>query len=655
MRIAFNRFWLSNHSISTHFNQKRQFLRLTLIGLFSISICSLSPSSKANQSTDSNPIIISHAIAMHGTPKYPADFKRFEYTSPRAKKGGELKLHSLGTFDSFNGFIPKGHPADHLGLIYDTLMVGSSDEAFSRYGLVAKAIEYPEDRSWAIFHLNPAARFHDHHQVDADDVVFTFHTLIEKGSPHFRIYYKDVDNVIALDKLRVKFTFKPGASKEMPLTVSELPILPKHYWQDKDFTAASLTAPLGSGPYKIGKFEAGRNITYDLVEDYWGKDLPVRKGLYNYKHITHIYFRDFTIAMEAFKAGVVDVRVERVSKLWATAYTGRAIDEGRLLTEEIEHENPTGMQAFLFNLRNPLFKDRTLRQAMGLAFDFEWTNENLFYGAYKRTQSFFSNSELASSGLPSEAELALLEPFREQLPEEVFTQVYQAPVSGELPNNRINLRKAKNLLDDANYRVEDNQLLTPDGKPVSFEIMLYDTGFKRVINPFIRGLKKLGINAKIRMVDTSQYINRARAFKFDMIVNSTSQSLSPGTEQVSFWHSSSANTSGSRNLMGIKNPVVDSLVEQLINAEDRESLITHTRALDRVLLHNHYVIPHWHINHHRLAYWDKFDRPSITPRYDIGFETGLMSWWIDPRKAKGINRSQVEAESNQITKEAAEN
>lgn len=655
MRKAFNRFWLSNHPLCTLFNQKTCVRHRILIGLSAIFISTLCSLSLASESTSENPITISHAMAMHGDPKYPADFKRFDYTSPRALKGGELKLHSLGTFDSFNGFIPKGNSADHLGLIYDSLMTGSADEAFSIYGLVANKIEYPEDRSWVIFHINPTASFHDGHSIDADDVVFSFNTLMEKGSPQYRFYYQDVENVLALDTLRVKFSFKPGASKEMPLTVSQLPVLPQHYWQDKDFTSANLQKPLGSGPYKIGKFEAGRTITYERVKDYWGAELPTRQGLYNYDKITHDYFRDFTIAMEALKAGVVDVRVERVSKLWATGYTGRAIDEGRLKTEEINHQNPTGMQAFLFNLRKPLFEDRILRQAIGLAFDFEWTNENLFYGAYKRTQSFFSNSELASSGLPNEQELTLLAPFKDQLPAEVFEQVYRAPVSGELPNNRINLRKAKKLLDSAGYYVEDNQLLTPDKKPVNFEVLMYDPGFKRVVNPFIRGLKKLGINAKIRMVDTSQYINRIREFKFDMIVYSIGQSLSPGTEQVNFWHSSSANAPGSRNLMGINNPVIDSLVEQLIKADSRESLIAHAHALDRVLLHNHYVIPHWHINHHRLAYWDKFDRPSNSPRYDIGFEIGLMSWWIDPNKEIRINRSQAqaEAENNTTTSEAA--
>ncbi len=594
-----------------------------------------------------NPVTVGHAIAMHGSPKYPANFERFEYTSARALKGGELKLHSLGTFDSLNGFIPKGNSADHLGLIYDSLMVGSADEAFSRYGLVAEKIEYPQDRSWVIFHINPKARFHDGHAMDADDVVFTFNTLIEKGGPQYRFYYQDVSEVEKLNSHRVKFSFKPGASKEMPLTVSELPVLPQHYWQDKNFDESNLNTPLGSGPYRIGKFEAGRTITYERVKDYWAKDLPTRAGLYNYDFISHDYFRDFTIAMEALKAGVVDFRAERVSKLWATGYTGRAIDEGRLITEEVKHQNPTGMQAFLFNIRKPLFKNRTLRKAISLAFDFEWTNQNLFYGAYTRTQSFFSNSELASSGLPSPEELALLESYRQQLPTEVFTQAYQAPASGELPNNRTNLRRAKKLLDEAGYRVENNQLLTPDtNQPVNFEIMLYDTGFKRVVNPFIRGLKKLGIHANIRMIDTSQYINRIRDFNFDMMVYSIGQSLSPGTEQVNFWHSSTAHTPGSRNLIGIENPVVDGLVEEIVNAEDRETLITRTHALDRVLLNNHYVIPHWHINHHRLAYWNKFDQPKISPIYDIGFETGLMSWWIDPRKKVSQTTPSTEAENH---------
>ncbi len=585
-----------------------------------------------------NPVTVGHAIAMHGSPKYPANFERFEYTSARALKGGELKLHSLGTFDSFNGFIPKGNSADHLGLIYDSLMVGSADEAFSRYGLVAEKIEYPQDRSWVIFHINPKARFHDGHAMDADDVVFTFNTLIEKGGPQYRFYYQDVSEVEKLNSHRVKFSFKPGASKEMPLTVSELPVLPQHYWQDKNFDESNLNTPLGSGPYRIGKFEAGRTITYERVKDYWAKDLPTRAGLYNYDFISHDYFRDFTIAMEALKAGVVDFRAERVSKLWATGYTGRAIDEGRLITREVKHQNPTGMQAFLFNIRKPIFKNRTLRKAISLAFDFEWTNQNLFYGAYTRTQSFFSNSELASSGLPSPEELSLLEPYRGQLPPEVFSQAYRAPKSGDLPNNRTNLRDAKKLLDEAGYYVKDNQLFEPiTNRPVNFEIMMYDTGFKRVVNPFIRGLRKLGVYANIRMVDSSQYTNRIRDFNFDMIVGSIGQSLNPGTEQFNYWHSSVANTPRSRNIIGIENEAVDSLVELIVKAQNRQDLIIATHALDRVLLHNHYVIPHWHITHHRLAYWNKFDHPQTTPIYDQRFEEGLMSWWIDPTKVKNLN------------------
>lgn len=573
-------------------------------------------------------VMVSHAIAMHGEPKYPKGFERFEYTSDKAVKGGKLKLHSLGTFDSLNSFTAKGNKADHLGLIYDSLTIASADEAFTQYGLVAEHMEYPTDRSWIIFQLNPLARFHDKTQIRAADVVFSFNTLMEKGDPSYRFYYSDVDTVEALSELRVRFKFKPGASQELALTVGQLPILPEHYWSTRDFERTDLEPPLGSGPYKIGKVDPARAITFERVTDHWAIDHPARRGLYNFDSITHDYYRDDSVALEALKAGEYDVRRERMSKFWATAYSGAPITEGRLKKTEIKHENPTGMQAYIFNTRKEKFKNKHLREAIGLAFDFEWTNQSLFYGAYKRTKSFFSNSELASHGLPSPKELKLLTPLRDQLPASVFNEVFSPPISNGTDRNRNNLRKAKKILDKEGYKVVNNQLIDPSsGQPLQFDILLYDSAFKRVTNPFIQGLKKLGIDAQIRIVDTSQYINRMRSFDFDMMVHVFGQSLSPGNEQREMWHSSSADTNASRNLVGINDKAVDTLVEHIIEAKGRDELITATRALDRVLLNGYYVIPHWHINHHRIAYWDKFERPSISPRYDGIYETGLMSWW----------------------------
>ena len=575
----------------------------------------------------SKKIIRAHAIAMHDQPKYSEGFRRFDYTSPDAVKGGELRLYAMGTYDSLNPYIAKGTPAEELGLIYDSLTVPSADEPYTQYGLLAKSMEYPEDRSWIIFHLNPKARWHDGKPVTADDVVFSFHLLLEQGNPFYSFYYADVEAVEVLDRLRVKFRFKPDSSREMVMIAGQLPVLPKHYWESRDFSRSSLEIPLGSGPYRIVATDPGRSIRYEHVPDYWAAEHPTRKGMFNFKSIVVDYYRDEDIALEAFKAGEYDFRYERVSKLWATAYDIPAVRNGTMIREEIPHDNPAGMQAFGLNLRNPLLQDRQLRMAMELAFDFEWTNRNLFYGAYKRTASYFANSFLASSGLPSKAELELLEPFRDQLPAEVFTEAYQPPVSSGTDNNRTNLRKAKQLLDAAGYYVKEDQLYTPDGKAVRFEFMLYDPSFKRITNPFVKSLARLGIQTKVRVVDTSQYINRQRNFDYDIMTLVIQQSLNPGFEQRDYWDSRSAAMEGSRNFMGIANPVVDALVTNVINARTEGELVTATHALDRVLLHMHYVIPHWHIDRHRIAYWNKFSRPEVSPSYDYRYETGLMSWW----------------------------
>ena len=571
-----------------------------------------------------------HAVAMHGSPKYDPDFQHFDYVRPDAPKGGTVRQWALGTFDSFNPFIIKGTAADDLGLIYDSLMVKSEDEPFSQYGLLAESIELPEDRSWVIFHIRPEAEFSDGKPVTSDDVIHTFKLLREQGNPFYRAYYADIIAIEALDTKTVKFSFKPGQNRELPLIVGEVAILPKHYWtakvddEPRDFAKPGLEIPIGSGPYRIKSFDAGRSLTYQLREDYWGHDLAVNRGRHNFGEIRYDYYRDSTVALEAFKAGEYDFRQENSSKNWATSYTGPMFDSGEVIRQEIRHSNPTGMQAFIINGRRPQFVDSRVRHALAYAFDFEWTNKNIFYNAYTRTHSYFSNSEMAATELPSAAELEVLEPVRDQLPPELFTEVYRAPATDGSGNSRTQLRKGLRLLKQAGWNLRNGRLLGPDGQPFKFELLLVQKEFERVVAPFIRNLERMGIEVNIRIVDVSQYINRMRSFDYDMMVYSYGQSNSPGNEQREFWHSSMADIQGSRNLMGIKNPAIDYLIEQVISAPDREQLVLRTRALDRALQWNHYLIPQYHINSYRIAYWDKFAMPEKRPDYSLGFDT----WWL---------------------------
>ncbi len=574
-----------------------------------------------------------HAIAMHGEPRYPAGFQHFEYANPDAPKGGSVRLATIGSFDSYNALIPKGVAAAGISHIYDSLMVNSADEPFTMYGLLAAEIEVPADRSWVRFHLRPEARFHDGHPVTAADVVFTFNLIMEKGKPFFRAYYGNVSKVSAVSTHVVQFDFAPGDNRELALIIGQMQVLPEHYWQDRDFTRTNLEPPLGSGPYRIASGSAGRSVTYERVADYWGRDLPVNRGQNNFDRITYDYYRDQTVALEAFKAGEYDFREEGNSKLWATAYTGPAVNKGLLRKELIDHDNPTGMQGYAFNTRREQFSDRRVRYALAHAFDFEWTNANLFYGQYTRTQSYFSNSELASSGLPSRAELELLEPLRKQIPPEVFTTPYVAPTTDGSGNIRNNLRRALKLLREAGWHIRDGKLTQQaDGKNMQFEMLMYDAAFQRVAHPFVQNLEKLGVQVEQRMVDINQYISRLREYDFDMVVFSFPQSNSPGNEQRIFWGSEYADRPDSRNVIGIRNPAVDTLVEKLIAARTREDLVTRSRALDRVLLWNHYVIPQWHIRSHRIAFWDRFSRPAIAPRQELGF----MTWWVDPQKDRAL-------------------
>ena len=581
----------------------------------------------------SDKIIQSHAITTHGTAKYPENFKRFDYTSENAQKGGVLRLAENGTFNSLNPFITKGNPADNLDLIYDSLLKQSLDEPFTKYGLLAHKIEYPEDRSWVIFHLRPEAVFHDDHPITAEDVVYTFDLLLEKGNPRYQFYYADVESAEVIDELTVKFSFKNTQNKELALIIGELPVLPKHYWHDKEFDTNSLEPPLGSGPYQIKSINAGRSISFQRLDSYWAKDLPVNAGFYNFDQINVDYYRDNNVAIEALKANEYDFRWENSSKFWSTAYDIPSVEEKKLIKEQIKHNANKGMQAFVFNLRKPIFQDIQLRKAISFAFDFEWSNQALFYNVYKRAYSFHSNSNLASSGLPTGDELALLTPFKNALSNSVFSEAFKLPVSEGNGRNRPNLRKAKKLLDNAGYYVKKNQLFNKHGQAINFEILLASPGFERIVNPFIKNLQKLGIYADIRLVDSSQYINRKRSFDFDMVVHVFSQSESPGNEQKNLWGSLAADTKGSGNLSGIKLPVIDQLIKNLTLAKNREELITANRALDRVLLHQYFSIPQWYSSSVRVVYWNKFSKPELSPVYDRYFSQGIHTWWLDPDKA----------------------
>ncbi|KAA8701802.1 MULTISPECIES: extracellular solute-binding protein [Pseudomonas] len=568
-----------------------------------------------------------HALTLYDEPpKYPANFKHVDYVNPDAPKGGTFRESAMGSFDSLNPFISKGVPADNISLVFDTLAQQGLDEPITEYGLIAGKIEKAPDNSWVRFYLRPEARFHDGHPVHAEDVVFTFDTLIKQGSPIYRTYYADVAEVVAEDPLRVLFKFKHTSNRELPLILGQLPVLPKHWWAGRDFAKSSLEIPLGSGPYKVAEVKPGRSIRYERVKDYWAKDLPINKGLYNFDYRISDYYRDSTVALEALKAGQFDYWQETTAKNWANAYNVPAVAEGRLIKEELPNGNPTGMQGFVFNIRKPMFQDVRVRKAISLLLDFEWSNKQLFNGAYTRTRSYFENSDMAATGLPGPAELAILEPLRGRIPPQAFTEAFAPPKTDASGMIRSQQREAYQLLQEAGWRIVDDKMVDTNGKPASIEFMLFQTDFERILLPFKRNLADLGIELVIRRVDVSQYVNRVRSRDFDMMVGSFPQSSSPGNEQREFWQSSSADNPGSRNYIGLKDPAIDELVEQLINADSRNSLVAHAKALDRVLQFGYYVIPNWHIKTYRVAYWNHLGHPEVPPRYDVGINT----WWIKP-------------------------
>lgn len=589
------------------------------------------------QAQDATPQSTPHpAIALHGEPKYGPDFTHLDYTNPEAPKNGTLKLSAIGSFDSLNPFIVKGTPAAGLnmlrsGFVYESLMQNSWDEPFSLYGILAESIEVGEERDWVAFNLRPEARWQDGKPVTADDVVWTFHTLMTQGTPFFKAYYHDIKSVTAQNEHRVRFDLAVKGNAELPLIVAEMVVLPKHYWEadGHNFGETSLEPPLGSGPYKIGTVQAGRSIEYVRDPNWWGKDLPFFKGFNNFDKIQYDYYRDSNVELEAFLSGEYDVKIENTAKLWATAYDTQAVKDGRIIKEEIANTSPAGMQGFVYNIRRPVFADKTVRQALAYAFDFEWSNKQFAYGTYTRTDSYFDNSELASTGLPEGEELAILERYRGRIPDKVFTSTYAPPITDGSGNPRKNLKTAIDMLEAAGWRSGPDGIRSKDGVRLEFEILDSNPQFERWVLPFIKNLERIGVKANFRVVDSAQYQNRMNSFDFDVTIASFGQSNSPGNEQRDFWGSDKAAMEGSRNYIGVKDPVVDDIIEELIQAKSREDLVAHCRAMDRILLWNHYVIPMWHYPKWRIAHWSKIERPEplsgISPLIS-------QTWWMKENK-----------------------
>ncbi len=584
-----------------------------------------------------------HALSLFGDIKYPADFQRFDYVNPDAPRGGVARLISLGTFDNFNIAVAgiKGNLAPAATQIYETLMSKSQDEVVTEYGLIAEAAAHPDDFTWVTYRLRKEARWHDGKPITPEDVIFTLETL-KKLSPFYAAYYRHVVKAEKSGEREVKFTFDGPGNRELPTIVGEVPVMPKHWWEGtddqgrkRDISATTLEKPLGSGPYRIKEFVAGRSVVLERVKDYWGEKLPVRIGQNNFDEMRFEFFRDNLVALEAFKADQADWIAENSAKQWATAYEFPAVVDKRVVKEEFPINDSGRMQAFTLNLRREQFKDARLRRAFNYAFDFEEMNKQLFYGQYKRINSYFEGTELASSGLPQGQELQILEAVKDKVPPEVFTTAYTNPVGGNPENVRNNLREAAKLLKEAGFEVKDRKLVDPSGKPVTVEILVQDPSAERIALFYKPSLERIGVTASIRVADDAQYQNRIRSFDFDMIIDQWGQSLSPGNEQREFWGSAAANAPGSRNTIGIKNPAVDALIEKVIFAENRETLVAASRALDRVLLWNFYVVPQFTYGFSRYARWDRFSHAEL-PKYA---RSGLPSlWWYDAEKAARLGK-----------------
>jgi microcin C transport system substrate-binding protein len=573
------------------------------------------------------PLSAAHGVSIDGRLKYPANFTHFDYTSPRAKQGGSLILHGLGSFDKFNPFTLKGVAPDGLQqLCFDSLTVASLDEPFARYGLIAQDIKLAEDRLSMLITLDPRAAFSDGSSITAADVKFSLDILkSDQAHPFYSSYFQDIDRAEIIDPQHIRFFFK-AANREIHIIACELPVFSKAYYTAHPFDEEGFTIPVVSGPYVIERYSPGKNIVYTKNPHYWAADHPTRKYCFNFNTITYKFYKDQIISVEAFKAHDYDFMMVNIAKQWARDMRGTRFDSGEIQKEYLEHKLNAGMQGFVFNTRRPLFKDPKVRQALGLAFDFTWTNNSLFFAQYKQSYSYFSNSLYAAEGLPDEAELQLLNQVREYVPPEVFTTPITPVSTAQKGELRQNLKRAKKLLAEAGWHYKNGALRNHEGRPFEFEIMLASPSFERVMAPFADNLERLGIKARYRTIDIALYIRNIRKFDFDMMVNVYGQSQSPGNEQRSMWSSEAADQQGSRNYAGIKNKAVDFLVHEIIHARDQKALTTACRALDRTLWYGYYVIPNWYAPAHRVVYWNKFAKPETMPLYYSTFDI-LMTWW----------------------------
>ena len=571
-----------------------------------------------------------HGLSLFGDLKYGRDFAHFDYVEPIAPKGGLLHLATVDTYSTLNPFTLKGQSAAGAGLPFESLLEGSADEADSAYGLIAEGVALAADRRSVRFLLRPEARWHDGTPITARDVAFSFEILTTEGHPAFANQLAGVDRVETSGDRDVTFHLADPDNRKLPLIVAGMSIVSEAYFKDRDFGATTMDPPLGSGPYRIGKVDPGRSVTYARVADYWGAHLPNNVGRFNFDTIRYDYYRDRTVLVEALKAGEYDLHEEFTSKVWATQYDIPAVEEGWLVKDVLKDNTPSGVQAFFFNTRLPKFQDRRVREAFAYAFDFEWLNKNQFYGLYDRMASYFENSELAARGLPSEAELALLEPHRGAVPEEVFTKAFVPPATDGSGNNRRNLRAARALLEEAGWVTKERKLVNAEtGEPMTVEFLYFEPTFERIYAAFARSLERLGVGVTLRLVDGAQYEERLKTHDFEITTIRFVFSLSPGAELNSYFASSTVDQVGSFNIPGIKDPVVDALIAEVAAATDRPSLIAATRALDRVLLWGHYMIPQWYKGAHHLVYWNKFDRPALKPRYARGV---VDTWWVDREK-----------------------
>lgn len=577
-----------------------------------------------------------HALSLVGEPKYQKGFTQLDYVNVSAPKGGELRLSTPAGFDSLNPFIPKGDEAPGLGLIYETLMTSPADDDTAEYGLIAETVEVPEDLSWVTFNLRAEAKWPDGKPITAEDVVWTFEQIKLHGDPTLQLYYANVQRAEALSARKVKFHFSGPKNRELPQIMGQMPVVQKSLWEKRGFDKVTLEPWMGSGPYRIAGFEANRYITYERRADWWAKDLPINKGRFNYASIRYDVYRDQTVAREAFKSGQYDFRGENSAREWAVFYDFPAVQQGLVKKVEVAHERPSGLSGFIYNTRREKFQDPRVRRALTLAYDYEWANKTFFYNSYQRSSSYFENSDFAARGEPSAEELKLLEPYRDQLPKEVFGPAYQAPASDGTGVDRKNLREATRLLKEAGWEVKDGKLRNAKGEAFIIEFLLGDPTYERIVAPWGQALQRLGIELRIRTVDSSQFTRLLREFDFDMIYSGWPQSNSPGNEQRYFFSSAAAGNPSSRNYAGIRSPVVDALIDKVIYAPNRDALITATRALDRVLTWGHYLVPGWTLRYDRIAYWDKFGRPEKTPKNGVDF----MAWWIDASKADRIRAAQ---------------